>query len=430
MPNSVLIIAYEFPPLNRGGVHRIMRFAKYLRLYDEIPTVITVEESVYKNEQLDKELLNNQKTTIIRTPILVEKSKDNYYLSLTDSIGRRWWPYLASAIKKYIKDQTPQAVLVTAPPFSMLNIARRIYNEFNVPIILDMRDAWSTWNIVPFPTKIHYLLTKRLERKAIDSAHHVLVTSKQTKIDLVDAHGIDNEKKIKVIHNAYEGKVKEVAQVNVGSKVSLGYVGSFYFNPISQKLLDSPWWEKKPYQIFQYTPRKENWLYRSPYFIFKIFRDLFNSFPDAKTKVDLVFAGKKPIWFDSMVEQFQIGKNVEHLGILSKKDSIKFQQSCNALLLTSSKVENGRDYSIAGKTFEYFVSGKPIIGFVKNGAQKDILLESGMSLVIDPDDPEKAVEKLKDWLQGKVLLEPDYRNLEKYSSTYTVRSLSEIIKQI
>ena len=428
MRNNFIIIAHEFPPLNRGGVHRLARFAKYLGTYDIVPTVITVEAETYKNEQIDESILQDPSFEIVRTSIEPKDTEDNYYLSLTDSIGRRWWPYLSHALDEQIEKKKPKAILVTAPPFSMIALSRILSKKYNLPLILDMRDAWTNWNFVPFPSKIHYWLTKKIEKKALESATHALVTSNQTKLELLQTHGRYLLDKITVIHNSYEGQVKALSPLPSASMIKIGYVGSFYYNPISQSLIDDAWWKKKPHQIFQHTPRKENWLYRSPYFVFKTFKYLFDRYPERLSTVKLVFAGKKPTWFTGMVKEFDLEQSVEHLGALSKEDSIRFQQSCNALLLTSSKVLNGRDYSIAGKTFEYFVAGKPILGFVKEGSQKDLLQESGMSLILDPDEVEIAGEQLEKWLRGTLKLEPNYDILEKYSAVSTVRILSEIIR--
>lgn len=430
MAKSVLIIAHEFPPLNRGGVHRILRFANYLSQHELEPTIVTVEEDAYQAEHLDDSLLAGVSIDIVRTPIEPQYAEDNYYLSLVDTIGKRWWPHLEKRLAQLIEEKQPVAILVTAPPFSMVELSRKIGKQYQVPLILDMRDAWSNWNIVPFPSKLHYLLTKRLEGKAIEAADKVLVTSQQTRADLVQTHGAHLEQKLVLVTNAYEGKVTPISPVSADAKLKIGYVGSFYYNPVSQRLLDSPWWNKKPYQIFQYTPRKENWLYRSPYFIFKSFRALLDQFPELQDRFQLVFAGKKPVWFDDMVNEFELSGHLKHVGLLSKEESLQFQQSCDALLLTSSKVLNGRDYSIAGKTFEYFISGKPILGFVKEGAQKDILKESGMALLLDPDDSTTAAQQLHQWISGDVTLTPDYSALRQYSAEATSLALSQIINAL
>jgi hypothetical protein len=86
-------------------------------------------------------------------------------------------------------------------------------------------------------------------------------------------------------------------------------------------------------------------------------------------------------------------------------------------------VLNGRDYSIAGKTFEYFKAQKPILAFVTNGAQKDILKDSGIALILDPDNTTEAVSIVKDFFEGKKNLSPNLRFINKHSRNYCSKQL-------
>ena len=69
-------------------------------------------------------------------------------------------------------------------------------------------------------------------------------------------------------------------------------------------------------------------------------------------------------WIDAQVTQFGLTELVEFVGHLEHPSVIRFQRECDALLVTSSKVIGGQDYSIAGKTFEYLSFRKPLLGFV------------------------------------------------------------------
>ena len=62
-----------------------------------------------------------------------------------------------------------------------------------------------------------------------------------------------------------------------------------------------------------------------------------------------------------------------------------FQKKCDILLGTSHKVIDGKVYCIAGKTYEYIYMQKPVLAFVKEGAQKQIFEESGLGIICDSD---------------------------------------------
>ena len=210
----------------------------------------------------------------------------------------------------------------------------------------------------------------------------------------------------------------------------IGYVGSFYYDKEATEMMLMPWRKKKLHRKLQYISVKQNWLYRSPYFFFKALRILFDKHPRYTKILNIKFAGKKPDWLYDMIKEFRLEKNVELLGVISHQDSMHFQQTCDALLITSSKVIGGSDYSIAGKTFEYFTMQKPIIAFVSEGAQKDILQQSGTALICDPDNAESAAENILELFEHKINLIPDNNFLSSLSRKKLTEKLSVVIQEI
>jgi len=191
-----------------------------------------------------------------------------------------------------------------------------------------------------------------------------------------------------------------------------------------------PWWRKRLNRMIQYAPRQEDWLYRSPYFFFQAVAHLLERQPACRERLRIRFAGQKPDWMDAQVKQFKLEGLVEFVGILEHREALKFQSECDALLVTSSKVIGGQDYSIAGKTFEYFSMKKPIIGFVAEGAQKDLLAASGMALICDPDAPDTAAEQLGDLVAGRFEPKPNVNFLNQLHRRELTRQLAEVIQSV
>jgi hypothetical protein len=128
-----------------------------------------------------------------------------------------------------------------------------------------------------------------------------------------------------------------------------------------------------------------------------------------------------------MVNEFNLQQHVIHLGFLDKQRIEEEMINADYFLITSSKVENGRDYSIAGKTFEYFSYRKPIIGLVTEGEQKDILEESGISLILDPDSLQKNSAKLRGFIQIKEF-RPNWELINKFKIPNNYYNLSLRLK--
>ena len=171
-------------------------------------------------------------------------------------------------------------------------------------------------------------------------------------------------------------------------------------------------------------------MYRSPFFFFRALHRLLDGRPDLRSRVKVRFVGDTPSWLRAQVEEFGLTDVVEHLGRMSHSACLKFQASCDALLATSAKVIGGRDYCIAGKTFEYVASQVPIIAFVTEGEQRDFLASSGLALVCDADEPEAGARGLADLINGRFTTVANLPFLQRFHRRETARQMAELVRRV
>jgi len=214
------------------------------------------------------------------------------------------------------------------------------------------------------------------------------------------------------------------------NKIIIGYVGSFYYTPEYRDNIFRPWWKKPLHRMLNYVPRKEDWLYRSPFYFFKTIQSILDKHQDWKERVEIRFAGSTPKWLIDQIKAFGLENNCRHYGHLNHDDVISFQKGCDALLITSSKVIDGRDYSIAGKTFEYFTIGKPILAFVCDGVQKDLLQQSGSAVMFNPDDNKQSVTTMLQFFNGNIKLNPDMSFIKQHHRKNLTKKLAGVIREI
>lgn len=438
---AVILLAYEFPPLNVGGAQRPYRFARYLKAAGYYPIIITPEASLHA-QRMDEDYadadISPEFCTIIRTglgPPRHGRLRQSGYASVVGDEATRWRSACIAAAKQVAQTHDIVAVLATAPPFSIAGLGAEIAQILARPLIFDMRDAWSQWVITPYASKLHYLLTKRLEAATLRRAARVITTSAQTRQDLLALHKDVPPSKIVVIHNSFEEppafKPKALPQGSGHTpSFTIGYIGSFYYEPHQTQMMFAPFWKKKPHQILQYVPRREDWRYRSPEFFFRAVAALRAHAPQAYERLRVEFAGQVPTWLPDMIARHGLQQKVTLLGPVSRARSLELQRSFDALLITSSKVVGGRDYSIAGKTFEYISVGSPIVAFVCEGAQRDLLAQTGLAKVCDPDSHLDAVEGLRQVIEAEFTATPNMDEIGKLSIDHSITQLSDLIRQV
>jgi glycosyltransferase involved in cell wall biosynthesis len=121
---------------------------------------------------------------------------------------------------------------------------------------------------------------------------------------------------------------------------------------------------------------------------------------------------------------------VEHVGFLSHSQVKDFEKNCDALLSTSAKIIGGEDYCIAGKTYEYLESGKPVLAFVSPGAQRDFLLRSCSALIFDPDNIEESARLILQVVEKGFTLYPDKAFLNGFHRKGLAVHLAELIEKV
>lgn len=436
---EILFIAFQFPPINVAGAFRPYMFAKYLPANGIKPIVIALDptsEHEYKVDQ-NSQHLNELPPEVEVHTVPIEPKKHsltekfiNIYLSIGDDKYKRWKTNALKKVDEIMKSHQIKAVFVTAPPFSIGNLAVDVSKKYNLPLIFDMRDTWSQWCIAPYATKRHYLLTKKREAYFFENSNTVIANTNVMKDMFLNTHPYIGEEKYQVIHNGFDILKEDIPTVLdahiTSEEIKIGYIGTFYYNPGTEKSLESSWWKRKPHRWFQYFPINERWIYRSPYFFFKTLRNLIDKYPNLKLKFVLI--GNTEPWFHTMVSKFNLEESIEYRGFIEHNKLVKATEDINYFLVTSAKVDSGKHYAIASKTFDYIKFKKPILAFLCDGAQKALIKKSNSGYIFNPDDEvNDNVEKLKQILDSKEKLTTDVDYLAKMTRRTSAKSLAEIL---
>jgi hypothetical protein len=405
---KLAFFSLEFPPVNTTGNYRSGGFARYLLSKGDDVLVFTC--TVASGEQTfgkstDFSLMQGlENARIFRYGIkpikkLWRSKLGNAILiwwNTTDNIDKRWFfGKTKKEIIQTLKIENPDFLFFSLPPFSVARMALEIHNLTGIPMIVDMRDAWSLWGTSPHQSFFHYLRKKRTERLLFAKAKYVLGVTPELVLDFHAQHPFLSKEKFKVIYNGVDDFGTTMFFPKHNDIFKIGYVGSFYYSPEADIENAKKWYQIKIKNVFQYSPRCEQWIYRSPYFFLKALAGLVAKKPDFAQKIRFEFIGMAPNWFIAMINDLNLDGIFLNHGFKSKQEVLSIQNSWNAILATSEKILNGNHFCLPSKIFDVVASKKRILAFVTDGTQKRFLTDYPQSVFFDPDILEENIDKLE-----------------------------------
>jgi len=375
MPKKVLIITYYWPPSGGIGVHRCLKFAKYLRNFGWEPVVYTarnahypyIDESnnkhipegitVIKRNILEpfsayKKFTGKGKNDPMSNPVHVRDKKQtwkdrfaiwvrgNFFIPDARSL---WIKPSVKFLTKYLQENPVDAILSDGPPHTNTMIACRLSQKTGIPWLGDFQDPWTQvdyYKLFPF-TKWADRKHRRLEQEAFRTAKKTTIASPTWKNDLVSigAHNVD------VIYWGYdEDDFNGLVSNKSNNEFVISHAGLFGFD-------------------------------RKPDNLFKSLAELKKEISGFSERLRIKLAGMIDYSIMESIEQNGLSENLVNLGNLSRKDALQLTLDSDLLLLPLNKSENimGR---VPGKLFEQLRSGNPILVLGPNGSDVQNIVES------------------------------------------------------
>lgn len=418
---KVLVIAYYYPPLGLSGVQRTLKFTKYFKDFNWQATVITTGQVSYyaHDDSLLKEAIDAG-VKIIRTnsvnPNSLIKSKGTLKMPSTTimKIFSRlskfffipdnkilWSRKAAKLATNLLKNENFDAIFISAPPFSSFNAFIKVKVKFGLPLFLDYRDAWHDNQFRFYPTLYHRYRHKKLEDKVLRKADRIIVVNRIIKESLLSDFRFLNFKDIDIIPHGYDpndfNKIMPFPKEN--KKLILTYSGIFYEDI-------------------------------SPKFLLKAFKRLRIENPDIASNFELHFIGYLKRENQKLISKLKLENFVIEIGYVNHSEVIKRIISSDVLwlMLPNSK----RMFNVSpGKLYEYFGTGKPILGCLPDGTAKTSLKEYGAAFITSPDDIIEIKEtliRIHQLFISDKLPKPNQEIVQKYDRMVLTDHLTKIFQ--
>ncbi|MBN1409092.1 MAG: glycosyltransferase [Calditrichaceae bacterium] len=416
MAKRCLIISYYFPPVGGGGVQRIVKLIKFLSQSGWDFTILTADNDIVslpKDASFLKDIDN--RTKVIRIPISRTNVQSNsrYTSFLPDKSGflQRWLSaffYIPDIRKGWLKSLHPvlmdeininhyDCVLVTAPPYSLAVYAAQLTDQLSIPVILDMRDPWTTNPYKIHPTPYHHYKDLKIELESISrikfgvSAYESLIHFYRAKIRnfetalwTVIPNGFD-ENDFRSLPNG---------SLNNG-KFNIAFSGTFYshINP--------------------------------PLHIFKAINKL-----NEKNREKILFhhIGDSQINLPKLIAKYKLKNNVKLWGYLSHKKCLEKLNQMDALCFILDDRNRNSINTIGGKVYEYLRLKKPILALApENGEAADLIASTQSGEVISPQNTDKICETLSRWILGKNNYK--YLDVDRYNREKQARQFLQVMNR-
>src|SRR5690606_2437975 len=125
-----------------------------------------------------------------------------------------------------------EVVYSTAPPYTDHLIGQEVKKKYNIPLVLDYRDAWVDSPVLNYyPTSYHKLKNIKLEKSVVGSANKILTTNRRVKEYIIARYGNIEYNDVKIFPHGFDSEDFELAAKDPLEKprrMRVTYSGSFY----------------------------------------------------------------------------------------------------------------------------------------------------------------------------------------------------------
>lgn len=423
--NTVLIIAYYFPPMGLSGVQRTLKFVKYLPYFGWKPIVLTTPEDT-PYYAFDESLVEEVRDEIDSGKIIIYRTGADPSLKGVKKTGKimrqppQWWQRLRSKLVQIFRQPDSRigwkqlaiakaeeifanhkidAVFATAPPYTDFLIARDLKEKYNVPYLMDYREAWVHNPILNFYlTPYHRKKAHKMEYEALRASDAITTANRKMKEVLLSNYLFLDWNDTVILPQGYDSDDIEKAKL----------LAPDFVKPDTFTLLHSG----------AFTAG------RTPKSFLMAAKEAMEENPELAGCLDLQFAGILQKEYQLLIKKMKLGTNVTELGYLPHVQSVARLLASDVLWMTLSE-----DFSAPGKLYEYFGTRKPILGLVKKKSHTErLLLEYGNTKVADPDDIDaikKAIlEYFQLWKQWKLPVADNSDFLQRFERQFLTKELA------
>lgn len=401
MSKKILIITYYWPPMAGGGVPRVVKFAKYLKLRKWEPVILTVGEvestsydrsfikdtegiqvittkDTYDSQINSKTSLSKREVNQNKGFVFLDRLKKFIRINFLIPDAKIWWYWSAyKKAKEIIRNGDFDVIFTTSPPYTVQLIGLSLKKKFKKTWVVDFRDPW-TENVYynsAYRNPISKRISSYLENTVLEKSDLIITVGEKLKSLLEEK----TDKRIEVIHNGYDPEDYSditIKKSGYDEKFVIGYYGSF-----------------NKFQV--------------PYTLFEGIKEFKEEYPELYKNLKIKFFGNITNEAKNLIEDKVEKEKLEVNGFLPHDSFVDYINQ-EQILLQLIHDQDDSDIIIGSKLYEYFYTGNPIIcigNTESEGSQlvKEINTTNGVYEYADKEGIKRfIVFKYENWKKKKM----------------------------
>lgn len=389
MKRAILITCY-FPPDGGAGAQRPRKLAEYAHRYGWDLTVITRQSPNTRSswEPKDETLVQaSEGDQIVRLPMPEHSTAGQMVPGPSGSED----PFLVDIlleVRKQMKNQSFDAVIVTMPPYGMSPVAPRIKQEFGVPVFIDLQDPWALDGACSYRNKAQWSVTNRWMQEVLGIADGVIANTPEAGLQLRRAVPELTPERVEVVNNGctvseFECPMPPRPQGMTDGKLHLVHTGTLHSDAFERtRGLVGRLRKRRNYRAEDIRIGG-----RTAYHLLRGIHLLSKREPRKVQEFELTLVGVKDAATRRIAEESPCRDRVHLTGFVPYKESVAWIRHADILFVPLFGLPRGhRSRIIPSKTYEYLASGRPILGALPEGDARDLVEGSGRGFCADPCD--------------------------------------------
>lgn len=419
---TVLLLTQEFPPRRAPGCFRYVRFARFLPEAGWDCVVVTPDVDCHPG--LDNSILKDispgtrvrrfgcgdpaehlKKWTLTRKDRIgrltsVPAKLAGRLLDATSAPDTRMWSRrrICRAARAAIREHNVDAIWIGGPPFSYFLVGAALKREFGLPVVLDLRDPWTTMDTRYIGSwGFRRKLDRWLERRVFANSDRIIVNTLGACQQYRELYPDLPADRWAVLTNGYDlAEFDRVAPAKFDRTV-------FFHAGLTSRI-------------------------RTSHHLIRAIARLRGEGAIRPGQFQFVSCGEPTPEEAAAIRDNDLCELVRFLGRVPHEQVLSMMLGADVLVLL---VAEGHERNIPGKLYEYFAAAKPILmaGPTRSDAA-DLLGSTGAGMIAAIDDEKQLAGQIRQLLDSTTSLPPGAADaVRKYDIRRLAGDLAELLNQ-